>query len=168
MLKHTSLLLALGAMLTFTACKKTDAAYEASAAPQAETTATTTATAWKAAGEWKTSQQEQFRIQYAILEDKAITAEVAAKGLVLVYAKDASGIQSLPYQSSQSDVFWYYQVAEGSVLVSCDVYGSAKASAPEFTYFIFSEEKMNELEKSGKSKGELMNLSFEQAAALAN
>lgn len=166
MLKHTSLLLALGATLTFTACKKTDAAYEPSAAPQAE--ATTTATAWKAAGEWKTSQQEQFKIQYAILEDKAITADVAAKGLVLVYAKDASGVQSLPYQSSQSDVFWYYQVAEGSVLVSCDVYGSAKASAPEFTYFIFSEEKIADLEKSGKSKGDLMNLSFGQAAALAN
>jgi hypothetical protein len=97
----------------------------------------------------------------------AITADVVNKGLVLVYAKEGSAIQSLPYESEQSKSFWYYQVAEGSLLVSADVYGTSSATAPEVRYFVFTGEQVNEIEKSGTSKAELMNLSYEQASALA-
>jgi hypothetical protein len=167
MLKHKFLFLALGASLAFTACKKTDAAYEATQSHEAKAPEAAAAS-FKPVADWKSSQQDKFRIQYGSVQDSAITADIVSNGLVLVYAKDGNNIQSLPFQSQQSDVFWYYQIAEGSVLVSCDVYGSAQASAPDVRYFIFSKQKLSELEKNGRSKADLVNLSYDEAKALVN
>jgi hypothetical protein len=164
MFKHKILFLAIGATLAFSSCRKTDAAYETTQENAAHATETTSAS-WTPVGDWKSSQQEQFKVQFGTIQDPAITADVVNKGLVLVYAKEGANIQSLPYQSEQSNSFWYYQIAEGSLLVSADVYGTSNAAAPEIRYFIFTEQQLNELEKSGTSKAEIMSLSYEQASA---
>ena len=120
---------------------------------------------------WTSSQQENFTIHYSTINDNAITASVAEKGLVLVYKKTANSINALPFDKKGiSEEHWYYQVSPGKILINCDAYGSDQSlnETSSFQYFIISAEKLNELEASDKSRIDIMELSYEQASTLLN
>ena len=155
----------LSAALVFTACKKQDVQNEAPeaavAAPVAE---------WKSVGNWSAQSQDKYTVYSTTIEDKNITASVAASGLVLAYKKSANGTTALPFEEkgTEGSYFWYYQVSEGNFQIVADAYGKAVAPSADqgFNYFVVTAEKLNELNEKGYTKAELMKLTYETAAAL--
>lgn len=168
--KHKMLALVMGAALLVTACKKND--LEQTTANQAKTAiAPASASTWKSLGNWSSQSQDKYTVYSKQLQDSSITGTVASKGLVLVYKKNGSSIQSLPFEekgANGASYFWYYQVASGVLSVNADAYGGAQAPSADnsFTYFVVSKEKLTDLESKGHAKSELMTLSYENAASL--
>ena len=159
-------------------CKKQDLEENLPAAPQTTSVATTASEEtiqWATYSEWKEQKQESFTVTYTTVEDAGLTASVADKGLVLVYKKEegTGTTLQLPYlqQDAQHHNYWYYQVVEGQLLISCDVYGSGDATIQNsaFQYVVVSPESLATLFHQGYTREALMNLSYtEVKAAIAN
>ena len=177
-------ILALSAILLISSCKKDDF-QEESATNDANIEAITNAAdtvGWKSTAKWETADQETFSVHYITIEDAGITADVADDGLVLLYKKNDKAINSLPFEENlaKSEAtesgdeentnanYWYHQVTEGNLLISCDVYANSKApeTANRFKYFIITPEKLQSLTADGHTTEELMGLSYAEAAAL--
>ena len=179
--------------LTFTACillvvaigcKKTDFADELPQDPQAASAVFADSLAlsstgpidiskekgWISSAAWEVEKQEDFSIYYINVEDVAITPDVVDNGLVLLFKNDNASLSALPVEedAKTSSRYWYHQVTEGNIMISVDSYGAAVApdASSNFKYFILSPEKLKELEGKGQSIDFLMNLTYQQAAAL--
>jgi hypothetical protein len=89
-------------------------------------------------------------------------------GLVLAFVKIENSVNALPFQQKgTNDAYWYYQVSTENVSFSVDSYkGTQALNAAEFKYFAFSPEQLKDLETKGYSKIKLMQLSYEEVAAL--
>lgn len=166
-------ILALSLALMVTACKKNDlqssqAQANATAAAAASTVKTSQ---FKAVGNWNNFKQDKFTSFYSKIEDSTITSSVVSKGMILVYKKSGNTINALPFdEKGNNDIFWYYQAAQGSLLITSDVYGSNQSlpAAQSFAYFVITPEQLNTLVANGQSKAGLLNLSYEKALALLN
>jgi hypothetical protein len=176
-------ILGLSLVLLITACKKedfqeTEANATASGTPALNDVDTV---GWKSTAQWETADQETFSVHYFTINDAGITTDVADNGLVLLYKKNGNAINALPFEetaasgetSESTDEnsnanYWYHQVSEGSLLISCDVYSATPApdAANSFKYFIITPEKLQSLQNDGHTIEELMNLSYTDAAAL--
>lgn len=132
---------------------------------------------WKTSGSWETADQETFSVRYFSIEDANITEDVTDNGLVLLFKKNGKSVNAMPFEENEGAVaeegiskanYWYHQVTEGSLLISCDVYESAKAPGAEnsFKYFIVTPEKLKNLEADGHTTEELMGLGYKEALAL--
>jgi hypothetical protein len=168
--KHKLPVLGLGLLLLLSACKKNDVQYE-----NMETTEQTVAapvsapvSEWKPANSWTSSKQEKFTTHTSKTDDSTITSTVTNSGLVLAFIKTGNSINALPFQEKgTSDSYWYYQVSNGSISFSCDSYsGTPSLNSAEFKYFVFSPEQLTDLEAKGYSKIKLMQLSYEEVAAI--
>ena len=100
------------------------------------------------------------------MSDSSVTADIVSNGLVLVYKKSGNDIESLPFQDRSSKVYWYYQVSKGSIRISGNNAASQNVSGQSFSYFVLTPEKIAALQSNGKTKLDLMQLSYDQAAAL--
>lgn len=169
-------ILCLAVTLFAASCKKNDVQGETSS----ESTAATAASdlSWKTISQWENDDQGTFSVHYFTIADSSITADVADNGLVLVYKKADTNVNTLPFEegnpgdastASNTANYWYHQVSEGSLLVSCDVYtGKADDAANSFKYFVITPEKLESLASDGYDAEKLMNLSYNDAAALLN
>jgi hypothetical protein len=175
-------ILGLSIVLVATSCNKEDFKEEAAAdlttssarLNQADTIG------WKSSAKWETADQQTFSVRYFTIEDPAITTDVADNGLVLLFKRSGSAINALPFEEGQASEntaddaenntsnYWYHQVAEGSLLISCDVYSKATTpdNANSFKYFVITPEKLQSLETDGYTTEKLMNLDYTEAAAL--
>lgn len=168
-------------VLTVASCKKDDFK-ESNATTVATTTNTDQSTGWNPVTQWEVADQGTFSVRYVTINDSAITADVADNGLVLLYKKSGNTINALPFEEgtagntqSVTDAsgstpanYWYHQVAEGSLLISCDQY--TKTAAPDaannFKYFVITPAKLQHLQTNGYTPEKLMDLSYADAATL--
>lgn len=161
--------LALGLVLLATSCKKTDLQHPSlPAAPTATAVAPAKASGWKNLTNWTSVKGNQFTTFATRVSDSSITADVAHNGLVLAFAKNGNSIQALPFQEKDArGAYWYYQVANGKILVNCDSYiNTQPASATGLRYFVFSASRLKTLEAQGYSKIKLMQLTYEDLSSL--
>jgi hypothetical protein len=121
---------------------------------------------WKSLSNWSSSKNEEITTYFSKVSDSSITSNVVNAGFVLVFKKNGSDIQSLPFQEKSSKTYWYYQVSGGSLRINSDNNAGQNLNAQSFAYFVISPEKLSALEASGKAKLDLLQLSFEQAEAL--
>lgn len=178
-------ILGLSLILLIVSCKKDDFKNTGTDAVATATTALNEAdtVGWTSSNQWETADQETFSVHYFTIEDANITADVADNGLVLLFKKAGNSINTLPFEegtnstsdeddaadeSDSNSNYWYHQVSEGSLLVSCDVYGAAATpdEANNFKYFIITPEKLQSLQTDGHTTEELMALSYTEAKNL--
>lgn len=170
-------ILGLSLVLLVASCKKDDFKEAGTDATTTEQLSGTDTTGWHSSSQWETADQESFSVRYFTIEDANITADVADNGLVLLYKKNGTAINTLPFEEGAAAAedaevktnanYWYHQVTEGSLLISCDVYGSQTPDAANsFKYFIITPEKLQSLQEDGHTTEELMNLSYADAASL--
>lgn len=159
--KRSLLILTLAASVFATSCKKQDSL-------TSENTATALAPEWKSAGKWTAATTDDATVYSSTITDKALTSPIVENGLVLVYMKTASGVQSLPYQETgTSGTYWYYQVSQNGIELNAETKGQVSVEDNKnFNYFIVSAEKLKTLEAQGHTQMELMSLTYENAAAL--
>jgi len=170
--KHKLPVLGLSLILLITSCKKNDVQHENTLgnAPVAAAAVAATAKAsdWKMLSSWSSAKGDKFTTYSTKVSDSSITNSVTSRGLVLAFVKNGSTINALPFQQKGSnDSYYYYQVSDGSITLSCDNYsGTANLSSEAFKYFVFSPEKLKDLESQGYTKIKLMQLAYEDVAAL--
>jgi hypothetical protein len=128
---------------------------------------------WTSSVQWETADQETFAVHYFTIEDQTITSDVADNGLVLLFKRSGQDITALPFEEGESTEdapanYWYHQIMEGSLLVSCDVYSNKATpdAANSFKYFVITPEKLQSLQTDGHTTEKLMSLSYTEAAAL--
>lgn len=161
------LVLGLG-LLVFASCKKNDitpAGLETETpAPAAAPANTARLSSWQSVNNWSTDKSNGSA---GIIKDAAITADVANEGLVLVFAKKGNIEQSLPYMQT-GDVFWSYQVEEGTIIISADGANDKVAidANQQFQYVVLSKEQLDALDAKGQSRTNLINLSYQTAISL--
>jgi hypothetical protein len=163
MKKNTFVMLSLGVTLLIASCKKEDV--PANASPNQASTSVTNTAQWKSLS-WTSSKDENLITYSSKISDSSINNNIAASGLVLVFKKSSTGIESLPFQEKQSNIYWYYQVANGSVRINSDSKSDQNLNDQSFSYFIITPEKLSALETQGKTKVDLLQLSYEEAVAL--
>lgn len=163
------LALALG-LLVFASCKKNDMTpvqgeTETPAVAAAPNGTTARLSAWQSVNTWSADQAKGTAA--GVIKDAAITADIANHGLVLVFTKKGNIEQSLPYMQA-GDIFWSYQVEEGTIIITAD--GAAGKTAnntdQQFQYVVISKEQLDALESKGQSRNSLVNLSYQTAISL--
>jgi hypothetical protein len=165
MKKNTWAIGALAITILIASCRKEDVRQENAAQNTVAVQAGNTSS-WRSLG-WESSRGENLATNFSRVLDSSITANVAKNGLVLVYKKSDLGIQSLPFQEKETNAYWYYQISKGTLRINSDNYGSEQnLSKQSFAYFVVTPEKLSELEAQGKSRFDLLQLSYEQAASL--
>lgn len=162
--KHKLSILALAAVMLVTSCRKIDVTPENSMpAPTVTVPNAAASSAWRTAGSWGTSNEGKS--QRATFQDSVISSNVIENGMVLVYKKSGNDIKALPLQ--EGGAYWYYQASKGDLTISVDAAEkTSNTNGTSFRYFVISEQKLAELEAAGKSRFELMDLSFADAEAL--
>jgi hypothetical protein len=161
------LVLGLG-LLVFASCKKNDitpAQLETETpAPAAAPANTARLSSWQSVS-WSADKSNGSAA--GVIKDAAITTDVANEGLVLVFAKKGNIEQSLPYMQS-GDVFWNYQVEEGTIIITADGANSKAAidADQQFQYVVISKEQLDALDAKGQSRNSLINLSYQTAVSL--
>jgi hypothetical protein len=151
-------LLGFALMLLITACKKEDV--------QVKNAPVSAASQWQTLTNWSSSKTDNATTFSSKVSDSLITSNVANAGFVLVFKKSGSDVQSLPFQEKENKTYWYYQVSKGSVQINSDNNAGQNLSSQSFSYFVITPEKLSALEASGKTRFDLLQLSYEQAAAL--
>ena len=163
-------LLGLAATVLLFSCKKNDLLEEElPATPETEAVASSRASisSWQSAASWEKAEESDASVYSFSLTDASLNADVAEKGLVLVYRKGGSAVSSLPFEDDAASQYWYYQVTDGSLTVSCDVTEKGKAPANDsFQFIAFSSAQLSALEEQGYSKLDLMQLTYDNATAL--
>ena len=177
-------ILGLSLLLLVASCKKDDFKEDSATDTTASSSALTDADglSWKSASQWETTNQETFSVHYFTITDSSITADVADNGMVLVFKKAGNSINALPFEEAKSGTegstsgaeattnanYWYHQVAEGSLLISYDVYSASKTpdNANSFQYFVITPEKLQNLQNDGYDSEKLLNLNYTEAATL--
>ncbi len=170
--------LSLMSVVLLFSCKKYDLK-EQLATENTETTASTIglkASSWKTLSDWNQVEQPSYNLYYTSIKDENITSDIANKGVVLVYKKTSSNnsLVQLPYEEKigNTTYYWYYQISNGKVLVSCDIYGSANkeyiSNSNSFKYVPVTIDALNQLEGKGYSRVELMKMPYEQVATMTN
>lgn len=156
-----------GLMLLIASCKKEDVQQANASKTQAPASMATTATSeWRSLNNWTSSKGEKVTAYFSKVSDSAVTTDVARSGLVLAFFKNSEGVQSLPFLQKNNS-YWYYQVAKGSISFSVEDYsGTIKLNANQFTYFVFTPQKLQELGSAGYSKSKLMQMSYADIAGL--
>jgi hypothetical protein len=162
------LVLGLG-LLVFASCKKNDITPAQSEtetpAPAAAPANTARLSSWQSVSNWSADNSKGSAA--GVIKDAAITADVATEGLVLVFAKKGNIEQSLPYMQS-GDIFWSYQVEEGTIIITADgATGKTTIDTEQqFQYVILSKEQLDALDAKGQSRNSLINLSYQTAISL--
>ena len=170
-------LITLSLVLFFASCKKEDTKQSAESTATATALSAADTTGWASISQWQKADQGTFSIHYFTIQDSSITSDVADNGLVLVFKKNGSNINSLPFEETANAStttqetnpnYWYHQVSEGSLLISYDVYKAAATAdvANTFKYFVLTPEKLQTLQSSGYTTEKLMNLGYAEVANL--
>lgn len=159
----------LGALISISAlsCRKSDVPVGITA-PEitaAKSNQLPVLTAWNGLSNWNARQTSgQETVNSGIITDAAISADVLSNGIVLVYAKQQNQVNQLPFRSGQLSLS--YSVMPGIINIVAEGNGSA-IQGILLSYIIFSGEQLASLEVKQFSRAGLLNLSYEEAAAIA-
>ena len=144
-------------------CKKEDVAANTSAN---KASASVSGTAQWRSLNWTNSKDDSITTYSSKISDSSINENIASTGLVLVFKKNNSTVESLPAQDKDLNTYWYYQVANGAVTINGDSKSDQNMSGQSFSYFVITFEKLSALEAQGKTKGDLLQLTYDEAVAL--
>lgn len=169
-------LIAAAVVLSVISCKKNDVKPNAensavNATQNSQSILNVQSLSWKSVADWQVANQQSFKVFYASVADTSITADVVSSGLVLVYKKNSDGtIVRLPFEEKvggQVSNYWYYQVSEGKVLISCDNYtNSSNAGKDNFQVVVVNKDQINSLSNKGYANSKLMELDYNQVSGL--
>jgi hypothetical protein len=121
---------------------------------------------WNSLSDWSNLQTESVTTYFAKFSDTTITADVASAGLVLVFKKNENSIGSLPFQETDGKTYWYYQVSKNAIRINIDNSNGENLNQQSFSYFVITPQKLSALEANGKTRYDLLQLSYEQAITL--
>jgi hypothetical protein len=153
-------------VLLITSCRKEDVQQNSSKT----TSATDIKGSWSSFSNWSTVKaNDSSNTYFSEILDTAINAAVAKSGLVLVYKKEGSTIKSLPFEDKFNGTYWYYQISKGVLRVDGTDNGPTQKNfnGQAFSYFVFTPERISALQQQGKSKFDLLQLSYDQAVQLS-
>lgn len=158
----------LGALISISAlsCRKSEVPVGITA-PEITTAKTNqlpVLTAWTGLTNWNARQTGQETINSGIITDAAISADVLSNGIVLVYAKQQNQVNQLPFRSGQLSL--NYSVMPGIINIVAEGNGSA-IQGILLSYIILSGEQLAFLEAKQFSRAGLLNLSYDELAAIA-
>ena len=170
MKKHKLSIIGFGLMLFIASCKKNDVEHKGGlfSEPLAKAKAAAVAPEWRSFTNWTSKKAEKFTSYVSAVADSSITSAVTRSGLVLAFAKNGTDIKALPFQDKTGgDAYWYYQVSNGAISFSVDAYSDLSTlNSAGFKYFVFTPEKLKELDSRGHSKINLMQLAYEDVVGL--
>ena len=152
-------------VLLISSCKKEDVQQNAS-----KTSLTDTKGSWNSLTNWSTEKaDDSTTIHFSQVADSSISATVANSGLVLVFKKNGNTIQSLPFEDKSTGTFWYYQISKGALRIDASDNGSSESNfnGQSFSYVIFTPEQISALDVKGKTKFDLMQLSYNEVLELS-
>lgn len=121
-------------------------------------------TAWTGLSNWNARQTGLATVNSGIITDAAISADVLSNGIVLVYAKQQNQVNQLPFRSGRLSLS--YSVMPGAISVVLEGNSSA-VQGILFSYIILFGEQLASLEAKQFSRAGLLNLSYDEAAAIA-
>jgi len=150
-------------MLLIASCKKEDVRQTTT---DSVSSGTASKAQWNSLSSWQNSKTENVTTYFSRLTDSSITNDVVNAGIVLVYKKTGNDIQSLPFQEKDGKTYWYYQVAKGSIRINSDNNEGQNFATQTFSYLVVTPEQLSKLEASGKTKLDLLQLSYDQASSL--
>ena len=158
-------LLGLAIILLVASCKKQDVK-STNSSNTSQSSSTTKASQWNSLTNWSSSTADSVTTFYTKMSDSLVTSDVVSTGLVLVYKKSGNNTELLPFQDKNSKAYWYYQVSKGSIRISSNNASSQIVNGQSFSYFIITPQQISALQSNGKTKLNLMQLSYDQAVAL--
>lgn len=150
-------------MLLIVSCKKEDVQQ---VNPSTKISSGNKVSGWNSLSNWIKSEIDSTTAYSTKITDTSINSDVIKSGLVLLFKKNGNEIQSLPFQQKETKSYWYYQVSKGSIRVTSANNEQGQSLADQFYYFVLSSQKLSTLAASGKTKLDLMQLTFEQASTL--
>jgi len=153
-------------LLTIVSCKKEDVNKTNTESQAISSSGSLQEAKWVSLNNWSLSTTENVATYFSTMSDTLIVNDVAKSGLVLVYKKTGSEIKLLPFQEKDTKTFWYYQVSNGSIRINSDNNDGKNLNQHSFSYIIITPEQLSTLEASGKTKFDLMQLSYKEAASL--
>jgi len=150
-------------MLLIASCKKEDVRQTTT---DNVSSGTASKAKWNSLSSWQNSKTENITTYFSRLTDSSITNDVVNEGMVLVYKKTGNEIQALPILEKGNKTYWYYQVAKGSIRINSDNNDGQNLGTQTFSYLVVTPEHLSKLEASGKTKLDLLQLSYDQASSL--
>lgn len=154
-------------VLLIASCKKQDVQLNSASKTTAISSVGATKTSgWNSLTNWSSAKNGNTTTYFSTISDTAITADVAKSGLVLVYTKNGSAVQSLPFQDKSTNTNWYYQVSKGSVRINGDNNASQNFSGQNFSYLVLTSQQLSSLQEKGKTKLDLMQMPYDQIQPL--
>jgi hypothetical protein len=156
-------LLGLSLVVLIASCKKEDVQAKN---PDKNLSAVSNTIQWRSLSDWSGLKAEDVTTYFSKISDSAITSSVVNSGFVLVFKKNGSDIKSLPFQEQNSNTYWYYQVSNGALRINSENNVGQNLITQSFSYFVIPPDKLSALEASGKTKMDLLQLSFEEAKTL--
>ncbi|RYY59882.1 MAG: hypothetical protein EOO05_11820 [Chitinophagaceae bacterium] len=151
--------------LFLASCNKAnkDELYPATTDTTAAGASTVTASGWVPVSFTAGSQTGKGLTAYSgALSTSAVNDEVLESGLVLVFGKTNAAVSLLPFQDG--NVEWSYSVSNGEVSVIA--VSSKEVTAASVLTVVLPAAKIAELEKTGYSKSDLLNIPYEKAQSL--
>lgn len=121
-------------------------------------------TAWAGLANWNAKQTGQQTVNSGIITDAAISADVLSNGIVLVYAKHLNQVSQLPFRSGQLSLS--YSVMPGVISIVVEGNGST-IQGILLSYIIVTGKQLASLEAKQFSRAGLLNLSYDDATAIA-
>jgi hypothetical protein len=150
-------------ILAITSCKKSDLNESNENQTPELSLATATTQEWQVTNDWKASGN----LHESTISNSAITEDIAANGLVLIYIKDIHGSAVLlPARIEQTN--WFYQVENGLVQINAvQKDGTAFKNDQTFSFVLFSQDQLNRIAEKGITKFDLMKMDREQVKQLS-
>lgn len=118
--------------------------------------------AWNKNLTWTKVELPSHNVFYADIKTN-ISAETESEGAVRIFkSSTSSNPQALPFEETVNGhkYYWYYQVTEGNVMISVDVYGTQENPSTEnaFKSIVLSKGAVADLEAKGNSRVSIMTL----------
>jgi hypothetical protein len=123
---------------------------------------------WMSALKWEVANQPSHSVYYTTINLNNINTSGST---LLVYKQDNTGATAiLPFEENKGSqkIYWYYEMNDGSIMISADVYGQVvnPVAASSFKYIVLSNSAVSDFEKRGVDKTKIMVMPYEKFSEL--
>jgi hypothetical protein len=123
---------------------------------------------WMSALKWEVANQPSHSVYHTTINLSNINTSGST---LLVYKQDNTGATAiLPFEENTGSqkIYWYYEMNDGSIMISADVYGQVAnpVAASSFKYIVLSNSAVSDFEKRGVDKTKIMVMPYEKFAEL--
>ena len=129
---------------------------------------------WTVPVQIEKAERSTHTVFYTTLKAPDIHSSIS-DGSIRIYKKDHKGnisSRSLPFEETigSQKTYWYYEVSDGNIMVSADVYGDRMNpfTNSSFKYIVIDDSEMQQMQIKGINKKDLKMLSYEDLAKLNN